>query len=131
MGPVVRGIVDLVLRETRDIKPTETINAVVGETNDGWLNAIHQDVISKQDVQRAWENRSEDFELGCVGAGTGTRAFPWMGRIGTASRRVDTQGKTHTVGALALTHGMTVVTRNVADLAPTGVPVLNPWVDGG
>ena len=49
-----------------------TINAVVGETNDGLLNAIHRDVISKEDVLRAWENRCEDFELGCVGAGTGT-----------------------------------------------------------
>lgn len=35
------------------------------------------------------------------------------------------------IAATALTHGMTVVTRNVADLTPTGVPVLNPWVDGG
>ena len=31
------------------------------------------------------------------------------------------------IAATALTHGMTVVTRNVADFAPTGVPLLNPW----
>jgi predicted nucleic acid-binding protein len=31
------------------------------------------------------------------------------------------------IAATALVHGMTVVTRNVADFAPTGVPVLNPW----
>ena len=31
------------------------------------------------------------------------------------------------IAATALVHGMTVVTRNVADFEPTGVPVLNPW----
>ena len=31
------------------------------------------------------------------------------------------------IAATALVHGMTVVTRNVADFAPTGVAVLNPW----
>ncbi len=31
------------------------------------------------------------------------------------------------IAATALTHGMTVVTRNVADFKPTGVPILNPW----
>jgi toxin FitB len=31
------------------------------------------------------------------------------------------------IAATALVHGMTVVTRNVADFAPTGVRLLNPW----
>jgi len=31
------------------------------------------------------------------------------------------------IAATALVHGMTVVTRNVADFAPTGVTTLNPW----
>lgn len=31
------------------------------------------------------------------------------------------------IAATALVHGMTVVTRNVADFEPTGVPILNPW----
>lgn len=34
------------------------------------------------------------------------------------------------IAATALVHGMTVVTRNVADFAPTGVPILNPWRQG-
>jgi hypothetical protein len=33
------------------------------------------------------------------------------------------------IAATGLVHGMTVVTRNVADFAPTGVPLLNPWDD--
>ncbi len=32
------------------------------------------------------------------------------------------------IAATALVHGMTVVTRNVADFEPTGVPILNPWI---
>jgi hypothetical protein len=32
------------------------------------------------------------------------------------------------IAATALVHGMTVVTRNVADFAPAGVPTVNPWV---
>ena len=34
------------------------------------------------------------------------------------------------IAATALTHGMTVVTRNIADFVPTGVPLLNPWEAG-
>lgn len=35
------------------------------------------------------------------------------------------------IAATALVHGMTIVTRNVADFEPTGVAVLNPWNDSG
>jgi predicted nucleic acid-binding protein len=31
------------------------------------------------------------------------------------------------IAATALVHGMVVVTRNIPDFAPTGVPTLNPW----
>jgi toxin FitB len=31
------------------------------------------------------------------------------------------------IAATALVHGMAVVTRNVADFKPTGVPLINPW----
>jgi predicted nucleic acid-binding protein len=33
------------------------------------------------------------------------------------------------IAATAFVHGMTVVTRNIADFSPTGVPILNPWND--
>jgi len=33
------------------------------------------------------------------------------------------------IAATAMVHGMTVITRNTADFAPTGVPVVNPWAD--
>jgi predicted nucleic acid-binding protein len=31
------------------------------------------------------------------------------------------------IAATALVHGMTIVTRNVADFAKTGVPIIDPW----
>lgn len=89
VGPVIRGVVDLVISQNPDLKPQDSINAVVGETNDGMLNNLHANSIQSEDVFKAFENSSEDFEVGCVGAGTGTRAFSWKGGIGTASRTVN------------------------------------------
>jgi len=104
VGPVMRGVVDIMLAENTTIKPTETINIVVGETNDGFLNNIHQDVITKEDVRRAYDACSPDVLLGNVGAGTGTRAFSWKGGIGTASRVLQVEGKTYTLGILVQTN---------------------------
>lgn len=104
VGPVMRGVADVVLADTPDLLPYETINAVVGETNDGLVNNIHELHIASADVQAAYEARRTDFALGSVGAGTGTRAFSWKGGIGSASRLVEYKGKTYTVGALAQTN---------------------------
>ena len=104
VGPVIRGIVEATIMQNRDIQPTETINAVVGETNDSWTNNIHKDVIKKQDVFKALKHASTDFELGCVGAGTGTRAFSWKGGIGSSSRVVSLNGNSYTVGTLVQTN---------------------------
>ncbi len=104
VGPVVRGVVDAVIKQNPDLNPWETINAVVGETNDAWTNRIHRDIVKKEDVQTALDNATEDFQLGCVGAGTGTRAFSWKGGIGSSSRVVEVEGKTYTVGALVQTN---------------------------
>lgn len=104
VGPVTRGLVDLVIKNTPDLQPTETVNAVVGETNDGYLNDIHADVVKKSDVSKAFENCSADFAVGAVGAGTGTRAFSWKGGIGTASRVLTINGKNYTLGVLIQTN---------------------------
>jgi D-aminopeptidase len=104
VGPVMRGVVDVVLADTPDLLPYETINAVVGETNDGLVNDIHELHITSKDVQTAYDARRADFELGAVGAGTGTRAFSWKGGIGSSSRVVEYKGKSYTVGALVQTN---------------------------
>src|SRR5688572_9162196 len=64
-----------------------SINPVVGETNDGGLNAIRHRPISPEHVTRALESAaSGKVAEGAVGAGTGTIAFGWKGGIGTSSR---------------------------------------------
>ncbi|HEY0647504.1 P1 family peptidase [Phenylobacterium sp.] len=64
-----------------------SVNAVVGETNDGYLNNIRKRVIAPDDVLKALaEAKAGPVEQGAVGAGTGTMAFDWKGGIGTSSR---------------------------------------------
>ncbi len=104
VGPVMHGLVKLVLQNTKNIKPGVTINAVVGETNDGVVNDIHQIIISPEDVFAAYESRIRDFAIGAVGAGTGTSAFSWKGGIGTASRIFKINDKRYTLGALLQTN---------------------------
>jgi D-aminopeptidase len=104
VGTVFQGLIDIVRRTTPDLGADETINAVVGETNDGYLNAIHDDVVRREHVHQAFANRNADFELGVVGAGTGTQAFGWKGGIGSASRLAGTPTGNWTVGALVQTN---------------------------
>ena len=78
-----------------------SINPVVGETNDGWLNAIRSRPITPDDVHRALASASSGpVAEGSVGAGAGTRAFGWKGGIGTASRVLPRSLGGYTVGVL-------------------------------
>ena len=104
VGPAMQGLVELVLRITPGIGATATVNAVVGETNDGIVNDIHRIVVTPGDVAAAHAARTRAFALGSVGAGTGTCAFGWKGGIGSASRRVRHGRRTFTVGALLQTN---------------------------
>jgi D-aminopeptidase len=65
-----------------------SINVVVGETNDGWLNDIRRAPIRAEHVVAALANATGGpVAEGSVGAGRGTVAFGWKGGIGTSSRR--------------------------------------------
>lgn len=78
-----------------------SLNAVVGETNDGGLNDIRSRPIRPEHVVRALEEASSGpVEEGSVGAGTGTRAFGWKGGIGTSSRVLPESLGGFTVGVL-------------------------------
>jgi len=78
-----------------------SVNAVVGETNDGYLNDIRGRHVTENDVVAAIESASGGpVEEGSVGAGTGTSALGWKGGIGTSSRVVPEEGGGYTVGAL-------------------------------
>lgn len=78
-----------------------SINPVVGETNDGFLNDIRGRHISPEDVFAALRGaHGGSVEEGGVGAGTGTVAFGWKGGIGTASRHLSASLGGYTVGVL-------------------------------
>jgi D-aminopeptidase len=76
-------------------------NALVGETNDGWLNDIRGFHVKSADVARAINEASAGAVAeGTVGAGTGTVAFGWKGGIGTSSRHLPEKQGGYTVGVL-------------------------------
>lgn len=78
-----------------------SVNPVVGETNDGWLNDIRAKAVRTDSVLEALKGaESGPVEEGCVGAGTGTVCFGWKGGIGTSSRILPNPLGGYTVGAL-------------------------------
>lgn len=82
-----------------------SVNPLVGETNDGYLNDIRSRPITETDVFAAISNAKEGpVEEGVVGAGTGTVAFGFKGGIGTSSRRVAATFGGYTVGVLVQTN---------------------------
>ncbi|MGA2204765.1 MAG: P1 family peptidase [Terriglobales bacterium] len=92
----------LVLPGNEDV---ESINPLVGETNDGYLNDIRGRHITREDVFAAIKNaKGGPVEEGSVGAGTGTVAFGFKGGIGTSSRRLPPKLGGYTVGVLVQTN---------------------------
>ena len=82
-----------------------SVNPVVGETNDGYLNDIRGRHITADDVFAAIKKaKTGPVEEGNVGAGTGTVAFGWKGGIGTASRKLPQNLGGYTVGVLVQTN---------------------------
>ena len=81
-----------------------SINPVVGETNDGILNAIRSRPIRAEHVRQALERAGVSVEEGSVGAGAGTVAFGWKGGIGTSSRVLPASLGGWTLGALVQTN---------------------------
>ena len=100
-----------------------SVNALIGETNDGSLNDIRGFHVTREHVLSAITSaRTDGVEEGAVGAGTGTVAFGWKGGIGTSSRQVRQQEHTWMVGVL-------VQTNYGGRLTIAGIPVwrhLNP-----
>lgn len=81
--------------------PVRSLNPLVGETNDGQLNAIRSRPITAVHVETALATATNGpVAEGSVGAGTGTVAFGWKGGIGTASRVLPAALGGHTVGVL-------------------------------
>lgn len=78
-----------------------SVNAVVGETNDGGLNNIRKRAMTVKLIRSAIENaKAGPVDEGAIGAGTGTRAFGWKGGIGTSSRKLPNSLGGYAVGVL-------------------------------
>jgi len=87
--------------EQEGMEGVRSLNAVVGETNDGGLNDIRNRPITAAHVREALEIASSGpVAEGSVGAGRGTRAFGWKGGIGTSSRVLPESLGGFTVGVL-------------------------------
>ena len=82
-----------------------SVNALVGETNDGGLNDIRGLHVTREHVLDAIRNANTGAVAeGTVGAGTGTVNYGWKGGIGTSSRKLPVNSGGYTVGVLAQTN---------------------------
>jgi D-aminopeptidase len=79
-----------------------TVNPLVFECNDGYLNDIQASAITAEHYEIARRKTSVDVQRGAVGAGRGMSCFDLKGGIGTASRVVEIAGERYTAGALTL-----------------------------
>ncbi|WP_009609577.1 P1 family peptidase [Caldanaerobacter subterraneus] len=105
VGTAADGLIEYMLSFNEDIGiATGTVNPVVLECNDGYLNDIRGRHVRKEHVIAAIKGAKNEFETGSVGAGTGMICHGFKGGIGTASRRIEIGGKAYTVGVLLLTN---------------------------
>jgi D-aminopeptidase len=103
-----------------------SVNALVGETNDGGLNDIRGLHVTRDHVIAAITNaKSGPVAEGAVGAGTGTICYGWKGGIGTSSRRVRSTGSgpARSGTSVAYTVGVLAQTNFGGNLTIAGVPI--------
>ena len=84
------------------LQTVQSINAVVGETNDGYLNDSRRRPLTVEHMLAAIETAEAGQAVaeGAVGAGTGTVCFGWKGGIGTSSRRLPPESGGTMLGVL-------------------------------
>lgn len=119
IGEACSGLLDYMLHQNPEIgTQTGTVNPVVCECNDGYLNDIRARKVQPRHVLGAIAEADTEFEEGAVGAGRGMSCFKLKGGIGSASRIMPYAGRTFTLGALVLSNmGQTM------DLSICGDPV--------
>ena len=101
VGLVADALVEYTVERCRsEGGEARSVNPVVGECNDASMNTIADRPVKKEHVFEAIATATEDFSEGDVGAGTGTGCYGFKGGIGSASRTVELNGETYTVGIL-------------------------------
>lgn len=104
VATAMEAVIDYTLQQKGNEK-VYSVNAVVGETNDSYLNDIRGRHVQKADVLKAIEQAGNGAVAeGSVGAGTGTVCFQFKGGIGTASRKLPESMGGYTVGVLVQTN---------------------------
>jgi len=104
LGTAIAATVEWTLAQPGN-EQVRSVNALVGETNDGGLNDIRHPHVTVEHVEQAIRDaRGGSVAEGAVGAGTGTQAFGWKGGIGTASRRLPDRYGSYTLGVLVQTN---------------------------
>ncbi len=117
VATAIDAVVSYTLNQTGN-EEVRSVNAVVGETNDGYLNDIRGRHVCEAHVLEAIASASGGpVPEGNVGAGTGTRAFAFKGGIGTASRVIPKKDNGYTVGVLVQSNFGGVLTLNGKNLA--------------
>lgn len=106
VGTCTTALIRDAVAQNPDIgRSTSTVNAVVGECNDGALNDIQSLAITETHARAAlMAARTGPVEQGSVGAGTGMTCFGFKGGIGTSSRALELDGTRYHLGALVLTN---------------------------
>lgn len=106
VGLVADGLVEHMVRTNPDIGITAgSVNPLVGECNDGWLNDIQGRHVKQEHVLQAIGRATAGpVREGAVGAGTGMSCFEFKGGIGTASRVAEHRDGNFTVGCLVLSN---------------------------
>lgn len=100
VAAAIEGVVEYTLSQKGN-ENIQSVNAVVGETNDGYLNDIRGRHVSKGDVLSAIMAADTGYvQEGGVGAGTGTVCFGFKGGIGTSSRKLPQSLGGYTIGVL-------------------------------
>jgi D-aminopeptidase len=116
----MQALVNYTLRQNGN-ESVQSVNALVGETNDGWLNDIRGMHLKEEHVWKAIASAdSGKVVQGAVGAGTGTVCFNFKGGIGTSSRTLPASLGGYTVGVLVQTNFGGV-------LQVDGIPVGEIW----
>lgn len=102
VGLVADALVQYAVRQNPDIGVrTSSVNVVVGETNDGYLNDLQGRHVRAEHVWAAIDTASDGaVPEGAVGAGTGVSCFGWKGGIGTSSRVLPAAAGGFSLGAL-------------------------------
>nr|WP_266206305.1 P1 family peptidase [Pontibacter kalidii] len=104
VGTALNAVVGHTLQQPGN-EQVQSVNAVVGETNDGYLNDIRGRHVREEHVLEAMQQaKGGAVQEGNVGAGTGTVCFGFKGGIGTSSRKLPQSAGGYTVGVLVQTN---------------------------